>query len=132
MSDRKSYRASENNRQFTKYCLDPWSFLLVQSNGDVKPCCWQSAIGSVLDGHRLDALATSERMNKLRMSLLVGRLDSHCQNCPAREDVDAADFQWLVHEYIADRFGLYQVSQGMLLDRATGSRVQPGSSVSPY
>lgn len=68
----------------TRNCLDPWSFALCKSDGDVLPCCWHPPIGSLVED-TMDSIMSGELVKRLRRQLLSGELSNHCQNCPARE-----------------------------------------------
>lgn len=125
MSETQDY-PTEKRPILTKYCLDPWSFLLVKANGSVQPCCWRPPIGSVEPGDSLTDLVRSDQMNKLRMALLIGDLDDYCQNCSARRDIEPKSLQFFVSEYVSDESEVYKVSQGVLIDKASGEPIQNG------
>jgi hypothetical protein len=77
----------------TRLCFDPWSFVQIQSNGNVLPCCVHSPVGRLSTGFTLERILTGEAVRKIRFSLLSGQLDSECLACQNRSAVDVAEFR---------------------------------------
>jgi radical SAM protein with 4Fe4S-binding SPASM domain len=79
---KKTYAAALGEGE-TRDCIDPWSFILVEAAGAVKPCCWHAPVGSIEQAPLQEILA-SEASQTLRARLLTGQLDEECLRCPAR------------------------------------------------
>ena len=77
----------------TRLCFDPWSFVQIQSNGNVLPCCIHSPVGKLSTSSSLQQILTGDPVRKIRFSLLAGRLDSECLACQNRSAVDVAEFR---------------------------------------
>lgn len=67
----------------TRACRDPWNFALIKADGSVSPCCWHRPVGNISAGS-LDDILEGQVMRDLRSSLLAGRPDEDCSDCPAR------------------------------------------------
>lgn len=69
----------------TRDCLDPWNFVLIQSDSAILPCCWHQPIGFLKDEKtKLDDIVNGHLMQELRRGLLTGQLHPDCMNCPSR------------------------------------------------
>ena len=96
----------------TKNCLDPWSFVLCKSNGDVMSCCWHSPIGT-LQENTLEEILSGAKAQSLRKSLLSGDLNKHCKKCPARENCTTTELESSVNFYL-ENHKTTTVSQGKI------------------
>jgi MoaA/NifB/PqqE/SkfB family radical SAM enzyme len=86
----------------TRDCMDPWSFMQIISNGQVRPCCFGAKpIGNLNDGRSLAEIINGPEARQLRQEMLTGNLSHACRQCHARGLVPAAEFQ----EKIARRTG---------------------------
>ncbi len=66
----------------TRVCTQPWDRVIVQSNGDVVPCCYGGdAVGNVAS-QPFEQVVNGEKMVALKKSLLTGvDLPPQCRNC---------------------------------------------------
>jgi len=76
--------SSRQTESQTRDCLDPWSFILVQSNRNVLPCCWHQPVHSLGKNQSLTGVFNGSRFKELRLRLLTGDLTPDCLNCPSR------------------------------------------------
>ena len=56
-----------------KDCKEPFTFLKVLSNGDVKPCCWSKNVIGNLDDSSLSDIWNGNLMMKLRYDIINNR-----------------------------------------------------------
>jgi MoaA/NifB/PqqE/SkfB family radical SAM enzyme len=87
----------------TRDCLDPWSFFLVQSSGNVLPCCWQPPIGAVSKGQPLNEILDNLQMRRLRKGLLTGDLSQSCLHCPSKGWTSTEDLKRKVAFYLSGK-----------------------------
>lgn len=85
----------------TRDCLDPWRLAFVHANGDVTPCCWAGAIGSLKDAP-LEAILAGEAARDLRERMLTGRLHADCAKCPARATTSTAELKERVARHLRE------------------------------
>ncbi len=66
------------------YCVLPWTHILINSSGNVRPCCAANGASDNL-GHlseqTLKEIWNGEEMRQLRLDMLEGRKNSKCQLC---------------------------------------------------
>ena len=79
--DHKYYTPLEKLQ--TRDCIEPWTFVQINSKGDILPCCNHSPIGSLNQGS-LSRILDGEQMRDLRRGLLSGNLDNDCLRCYAK------------------------------------------------
>jgi radical SAM protein with 4Fe4S-binding SPASM domain len=77
-------------RRETRNCLDPWTVAFLQSNGNVRPCCFMDASFGELAKQSLDEIYAGADFVRLRTELLTGELRPSCRTCHAREVVDVS------------------------------------------
>jgi radical SAM protein with 4Fe4S-binding SPASM domain len=65
----------------TRNCTQPWNFMAISKDGDVKPCCMGDTIGKIDESTTLHDIFNGEKMNILRESLLCGNLSKTCREC---------------------------------------------------
>jgi MoaA/NifB/PqqE/SkfB family radical SAM enzyme len=66
----------------TRVCTQPWERVIVESNGDVRPCCYGADIVGNLSTQRFDQVVNGDKMVGLKTSLLTGvGLQPQCRNC---------------------------------------------------
>lgn len=87
----------------TRDCLDPWSFFLVQSSGNVLPCCWHPPIGSISRGQPLNELLNNLQIRRLRKGLLTGYLSQECLQCPSRGWTSTEDLKRKVAFFLSGK-----------------------------
>jgi sulfatase maturation enzyme AslB (radical SAM superfamily) len=71
---------------YTRDCLDPWNYLEMSADGDLRPCCRFRPLAQ-LDSGDVHTLRNNENFRDLRQSLLSGRLQSEWQGCHIRKAV---------------------------------------------
>ena len=79
----------ELEKGMTRDCIDPWTYVEVDANGDVKPCCARGGIGNIRQGNLNDIL-NDEPIRRLRMDLLGGTPDPECARCRLRAPITPA------------------------------------------
>jgi len=84
----------------TRDCLDPWSFMMVNSRREVLPCCWHHAIGNLGAGQSLFDVFNNTRIQILRQQLLTGELSSECRECPSRGWISRRDLHRKVQRHL--------------------------------
>ena len=84
----------------TRDCLDPWTFALVKSSGEVEPCCWHTSVGSLSSGQTLHEILNGQKIQTIRKNLLTGNLDERCRTCPARPLTDINVLQGKVKRHV--------------------------------
>lgn len=67
----------------TRDCLDPWTYVEIRANGDVRPCCARSSAGN-LGTSTLVQILEGPLMQALRASLLTATPDAQCKHCRLR------------------------------------------------
>jgi MoaA/NifB/PqqE/SkfB family radical SAM enzyme len=84
----QSYYSPPTSEKSTRDCLDPWLFVMITANREVKPCCWLPPIGVLEKGASLEELLNGAEMRELRRELLTGELSEGCKKCPNRSLTD--------------------------------------------
>jgi len=76
--------AADDNVELTlasvsvKDCNYPWTWALISSNGDVRPCCYApQTVGNIIDDD-LSAIWNNSAMEALRSDLLADRINPVC------------------------------------------------------
>lgn len=64
-----------------KACQMPWTGLMVESDGNVKVCCYNSPYVGNLNKQPLEEIWNGAPIKALRRSFLVGRPPEGCRNC---------------------------------------------------
>lgn len=66
----------------TRVCTQPWDRVVVQSNGDVRPCCYGADVVGNVSTQGFEDVVNGEKMVALKKSLLTGQdLQPQCRNC---------------------------------------------------
>ena len=86
----------------TRDCIDPWTYIEFNPNGDVRPCCAHEPIGSLRHADLPDVL-NGAQARKLRDSLLTGALDQDCLNCRLRGNTPTGALAAKVKVLLEDR-----------------------------
>ena len=77
---------------YTRDCLDPWTYLEVFVNQNVRPCCILHPYGKLGDGD-LNSIRKNAEFVKLRQDLLNGHLNHRCANCHIRAKILVPQFR---------------------------------------
>jgi len=85
---------------WTRNCLDPWNFVFIYAQGEVRPCCaYPKAIGD-LNKTSLKNILNDEPVKKIRRNLLAGTLEgSMCDRCSMRAPIKVDDLKKKVKEF---------------------------------
>jgi radical SAM protein with 4Fe4S-binding SPASM domain len=62
-------------------CAIPWTNIEIKQNGNITPCCMSDLTLGNIDDTSFDQAFNSDKMQKLRNSLLSGERPSECNNC---------------------------------------------------
>lgn len=85
----------------TRDCLDPWSFVLVQADGDIRPCCWHHPYTYKKKGiTQFNDFINGNLIRELRLGLLTGNLPPECRDCPSRGLTTIDDLRKKVIRYL--------------------------------
>lgn len=68
-------------------CIVPWTWLAVNPNGDVTPCCFNQDVMGNVNRQSVDEIWNSDGMKKLRADLFKEDLPEGCKYCQKVEDV---------------------------------------------
>jgi radical SAM protein with 4Fe4S-binding SPASM domain len=75
----------------TRICTQPWDRAIVQSNGDVRPCCYGADIVGNIATQGFEGVVNGEKLIALKKSLLTGQdLQPQCRKC-AGEPIGTTD-----------------------------------------
>ncbi|MGF1573863.1 MAG: radical SAM/SPASM domain-containing protein [Sumerlaeia bacterium] len=69
-------------------CHYPWYFLLVDTNGDCRPCCWTGMSFGNLNDRGFDEIWNSKAAVKMRQDFLENKIPKACQEKHCRVDLD--------------------------------------------
>ena len=97
-----SYNHVATKPRQTRDCTDPWKFMQILSNNDIRPCCFSEVIiGSVRkDKGGIEGALNSEAAVELRKSLLTGNLDKYCAICSYRPMTNVDAFQRKIEKLV--------------------------------
>ncbi len=86
----------------TRLCYDPWTFLHINSQGSVRPCCFYTEVlGDIRHTNTtLDELINGDMIREIRRGLFTGELGTECQTCKFKKIVDVDAFQAELAEYL--------------------------------
>jgi MoaA/NifB/PqqE/SkfB family radical SAM enzyme len=78
----------------TRNCAEPWKYVFLCADGQVKPCCaYDVAIGD-LRTESLKQIVNGQRIRDLRAKLLSGNLaGTLCEHCSLRAEISVHEFQ---------------------------------------
>lgn len=77
----------------TRNCLDPWRFVQVMGDGQVRICCMRPEPVGLLQDGTLSEILNGDKVKRLRRGLLTGNLDKHCRICHWREAINIDDYR---------------------------------------
>ncbi|MBI1292803.1 radical SAM protein [bacterium] len=86
--------APRNNLQSTKgktlvqKCHYPWYFMLIDTDGDCRPCCWSAMSFGNLNEKSFDEVWNSPAAVKMRTDFLNNHIPKACQGKHCRVDMD--------------------------------------------
>lgn len=70
----------------TGKCLSPWYFLLIDTDGDCRPCCWASASFGNLNSQSFEAVWNAPSAVGMRRAFLANRIPASCRGKHCRVD----------------------------------------------
>lgn len=76
---RAAVTGAGRRRVTTRDCQNPWRWLMVTSNGGVRPCCYATSDVANLEQESLQEVWNGARMQQVRRELLGNRVPSICQ-----------------------------------------------------
>jgi len=69
-------------------CRDPWSSLLIDTDGDCRPCCWAGiSYGNLSDGRSFGSVWNGDVAREVRRMFLANELPEGCRGRHCRVDV---------------------------------------------
>jgi len=92
----------ELSKGMTRDCIDPWIYVEVDTNGDVKPCCARGGVGNLRQGN-LNEILNDEPIRRLRTDLLGGTPDPECARCRFRAPITPSALQAKVRAIFEER-----------------------------
>jgi MoaA/NifB/PqqE/SkfB family radical SAM enzyme len=84
---------------FTRNCLDPWNFVFLYAQGEVRPCCaYNKGVGNVNESPLKDIL-NGPGMVQMRQNLVLGALNGMmCAHCSMRSPIKVESFKQKVKQ----------------------------------
>ena len=68
-------------------CLYPWTFLVVDTDGDARPCCWAALSYGNLAERSFDEIWNGEAAQRMRRDFLSNLISPYCQGKHCRVDL---------------------------------------------
>lgn len=81
-------RLSTRGKSLIEKCHYPWYFLLIDTDGDCRPCCWTGMSYGNLNKLDFDGVWNSEKAVGMRNDFLKNHIPKACQNKHCRVDLD--------------------------------------------
>ncbi|MGC8841522.1 MAG: radical SAM/SPASM domain-containing protein [Candidatus Sumerlaeaceae bacterium] len=78
---------STRGKTLVEKCHYPWYFLLIDTDGDVRPCCWAAASWGNLNRRPLQEIWNSERAVEMRQNFLRNHIPKSCQGKSCRVEL---------------------------------------------
>jgi MoaA/NifB/PqqE/SkfB family radical SAM enzyme len=79
---------STKGRTLIEKCHYPWYFLLVDTDGDCRPCCWTGVSYGNLNKVDFDQIWNGDRATGMRRDFLNNHIPKGCQNKYCRVDLE--------------------------------------------
>jgi MoaA/NifB/PqqE/SkfB family radical SAM enzyme len=86
-SDVRSHLSTKGTTLMEK-CHYPWYFLLIDTDGDSRPCCWTGMTFGNQNGKDFNEVWNGEVATKMRQDFLNNHIPKGCQNKHCRVDLD--------------------------------------------
>jgi len=93
----------------TRDCIDPWNFIMVQSNREISPCCWHRPIQVFNNQSNTCDPFNNTQVKRLRRQLLTGDLAQDCLDCPSRGWTQTSVLKKKVWDYLHPGFHQFQL-----------------------
>ena len=95
----------------TRVCTQPWDRAIIQSNGDVRPCCYGADIVGNISTQGFEGVVNGEKMVALKKSLLTGQdLQPQCRKCAGEPIGTTEQLKTKVQDYFKTR-GLHHTKK---------------------
>jgi MoaA/NifB/PqqE/SkfB family radical SAM enzyme len=79
---------STHGKHLTEKCHYPWYYLLIDTNGDCRPCCWAGSSYGNLNHQEFDAIWNGPQAITMRQDFLRNHIPKGCQHKHCRVDLD--------------------------------------------
>ncbi|MBX7246415.1 MAG: radical SAM protein [Candidatus Sumerlaeaceae bacterium] len=79
---------STHGAHLTEKCHYPWYFMLIDTDGDVRPCCWASNSFGNLNNYSFEDMWNGEHAITMREDFLRNHIPKSCQGKHCRVDLD--------------------------------------------
>lgn len=81
-------KLSTRGKRLTEKCHYPWYFALIDTDGDVRPCCWTGITFGNLNQLDWQDIWNGETATKMRADFLRNHIPKGCQDKHCRVDLD--------------------------------------------
>jgi len=78
---------STRGKRLIEKCHYPWYFLLIDTDGDVRPCCWAAASWGNLNRSSFEEIWNSEAAQRMRADFLRNHIPRSCQGKSCRVEL---------------------------------------------
>jgi len=78
---------SASSVPLTEKCLYPWYFLLIDTDGDCRPCCWASASFGNLNSQSFEEIWNGPAAAGMRQAFLANHIPASCRGKHCRVDI---------------------------------------------
>jgi hypothetical protein len=104
------YRYTSPQREGqTRDCLDPWEFIMINANAEVRPCCGHGPLANLGKRQSLLEVFNNIPMQMLRRCLLTGDLPPDCLDCAIKGWISTPLFQKKVREFLYPSWRFFKV-----------------------
>lgn len=79
---------STRGTHLTEKCHYPWYFLLIDTDGDARPCCWAAQSFGNLNRLSIDEVWNGTHATTMRANFLANHIPKSCQEKHCRVDLD--------------------------------------------
>ncbi|MCC6547869.1 radical SAM protein [Candidatus Sumerlaeota bacterium] len=86
--DRLPGQYSTKGKTLIEKCHYPWYYLLIDTDGDCRPCCWAGSSYGNLNNRDFDDIWNGERIVKTRRDFLANHIPLGCQGKHCRVDLE--------------------------------------------
>lgn len=89
------------------FCIFPWTHLMIDPTGNVKPCCVSSQVVGNANKDTLKTIWNSDEIKEIRRNMLDGKPSPGCVGCYSKEKIKKESFRMSFNRQLAHR--LYKV-----------------------
>lgn len=87
-NDKRMNELSTRGKHLTEKCHYPWYFLLVDTDGDCRPCCWAGTSFGNLNQKSFTEIWNGEKAMQMRSDFVNNHIPKGCQEKHCRVDLD--------------------------------------------